>query len=89
MSSESYGVGDTAPYVNTRGNVAYAEIDKIDFNDRNGRKWFTGTDVKTGANVFYPIYKSKQIGKKTLEEFMEEHGLGLEDMENDCKPVDQ
>lgn len=56
----NYKVGDIVPYINTRRNVKLAKIISLEKVD-NGKTWFNGIDIITGAKVWYPIHLSKRI----------------------------
>jgi len=57
-----YNIDDVVPYINRRGNIAKCKIKS--FHDvGNGTVWFKGFDIKTLADVFYPVRKSIGLAK--------------------------
>lgn len=56
-SGQTYKVGQTVPYINTKKNIKNCVINGFKLVE-NGKIWFTGIDTVTGASVFYPEHKS-------------------------------
>nr|DAT24425.1 MAG TPA: hypothetical protein [Caudoviricetes sp.] len=62
----SYKVGDIVPYRNTRSNIKHAKITSFQTVD-NGKTWFWGIDIVTGAKVWYPVHISEKLEIQTKE----------------------
>jgi hypothetical protein len=60
VDNYTFKIGDIVPYKNTRSNVSRALIESF-INQPNGTVWFTGTDIKTKAAVWYGLHCSLDI----------------------------
>lgn len=54
-------INETVPYVNRRGNVAKVKIDSFKKPEGTEQMWLHGTDINTGAEVKFPVARSKEL----------------------------
>lgn len=58
-------IGDTVPYINTRGNIVEVKIQSFEIIN-NGDVWFRGLDSNTNAKVHYPVHISVKLMKTDI-----------------------
>lgn len=65
LSSEfeinEYNIGDIVPYINNMGNLRKAKISSFETHKKNGKIWFHGINIKTKANVYFPVQISLML----------------------------
>lgn len=54
-------IGDEVPYTNTASKIAWARVVSFKETDARNKIWFYGTDLKTGACVYYPENTSFEL----------------------------
>lgn len=59
----TFHVGSMLPFINTAGKESVAQITSFK-RVENGKIWFTGINVVTNKEVWYPVHKSIDILRK-------------------------